>query len=587
MRHPWQTWLTFALCLLVVLAAMGWMSLTALRLDRARALAHQQAAVEENVRLALWRMDSSVSPLIARENARPYFAYSPFYPAGRAYTRMFAEIESGEVLLPSPLLTELPPGVVLHFQFEPDGSLSSPQVPTGNMRDLAEARYTNQERITQAADRLAKLRELVKGDVLLAHLKAPTLEVSAAIRIQEGAPGPPPRVSQYDQVARSNVEWNARQQEQQKAQVTAQNESANPALLNTKVSDDLMKPVWIHGVLLLARNVTVDSRSYIQGCWVDWPGLRQSLLDGVKDLLPAAKLEPVTTGLRDKAERQLAALPVRLLPGEFPAGDGNGPSPIVLSLAVAWVCVLLAAGAVVMLLVGAVSLSERRGAFVSSVTHELRTPLTTFRMYTEMLEADMVKDESKEKQYLKTLRTEAERLGHLVENVLAYARLESGRARGRIETVTLDELVDTSRELLSARAKQSGMELVVELDEDAAKTPVRADTAAVEQILFNLVDNACKYAASASDRRIHVKPGRKDGGGVIRVCDHGPGIPRTEARRLFRPFRKSARDAANSAPGVGLGLALSKRLARQMNGELHLDSSVPSGACFVLELPSA
>jgi len=74
---------------------------------------------------------------------------------------------------------------------------------------------------------------------------------------------------------------------------------------------------------------------------------------------------------------------------------------------------------------------------------------------------------------------------------------------------------------------------------------------------------------------------------VVRVRDHGPGIPADESGRLFRPFRKSARDAANSAPGVGLGLALSRRLARRMGGDLVVDHSVPDGACLRLTLRKA
>ena len=69
--------------------------------------------------------------------------------------------------------------------------------------------------------------------------------------------------------------------------------------------------------------------------------------------------------------------------------------------------------------------------------------------------------------------------------------------------------------------------------------------------------------------------------------DHGPGLPPRAIRRLFRPFSKSAHDAAHSAPGVGLGLALSRRLARALGGDLRLDENGPHGACFVLTLPLA
>ena len=115
---------------------------------------------------------------------------------------------------------------------------------------------------------------------------------------------------------------------------------------------------------------------------------------------------------------------------------------------------------------------------------------------------------------------------------------------------------------------------------------VKADASAVEQILFNLVDNAGKYASSAKDKRIHLTAQTNESAATIRVADHGPGISRQESRKLFRPFSKSAREAANSAPGVGLGLSLSRRLARQMKGDLKLEET-NGGASFVLTLPLA
>jgi signal transduction histidine kinase len=222
----------------------------------------------------------------------------------------------------------------------------------------------------------------------------------------------------------------------------------------------------------------------------------------------------------------------------------------------------------------------------------------------------MVSDEQKRHKYLTTLKVEADRLAHLVENVLAYARLERGKRPGRgqgVEVVTLDDLLRRCTSRLSERALQAGAELVVDMPADSggagsagAGTPgsggtcarasgvtLRTDCSAVEQVLFNLVDNACKYATSARNRTIRVE-GVRDGRRVlIRVRDYGPGISATEARQLFRPFSKSAHEAANSAPGVGLGLALCQRLARNLGGDLVLDRNVSDGACFVLSLPSA
>jgi signal transduction histidine kinase len=131
------------------------------------------------------------------------------------------------------------------------------------------------------------------------------------------------------------------------------------------------------------------------------------------------------------------------------------------------------------------------------------------------------------------------------------------------------------------------MSLAVEVEEGLRDREVQADSASLERILLNLVDNACKYAVSAQDRRIHLQVARAGPRILLRVRDHGPGIAEHEVRRLFRPFSKSAREAAQSAPGVGLGLALSRRLARAMQGDLIVERGPTEGATFALILKLA
>jgi signal transduction histidine kinase len=256
-----------------------------------------------------------------------------------------------------------------------------------------------------------------------------------------------------------------------------------------------------------------------------------------------------------------------------------------LALWIAWGALALAAVAVFVLLEGVVGLSERRADFVSAVTHELRTPLTTFRMYAEMLSLDMVPDEVRRRSYLDTLRAEADRLTHLVENVLSYARLERGSPASRVKPVKGADLLTLAADRLDSRARTAGMTLDVEADEAARGVTVLADLAAVEQILFNLVDNACKYASRGSEPRLVLGAAIDGGWFQMSVRDFGPGLSQESRARLFEPFRKSAHEAAQSAPGVGLGLALSRRLALAMRGRLRLDESGRDGACFVLDLP--
>jgi K+-sensing histidine kinase KdpD len=129
------------------------------------------------------------------------------------------------------------------------------------------------------------------------------------------------------------------------------------------------------------------------------------------------------------------------------------------------------------------------------------------------------------------------------------------------------------------------MKLVVELPEENGELLLSTDSAAVEQILFNLVDNACKYAAAAADKSIQLSFAVLAKRVQFSVRDHGPGISSAGQRRLFQPFSKSVHEAANSAPGVGLGLALSRRLAADLGGRLELQSPAGGGCEFVLTLP--
>jgi signal transduction histidine kinase len=132
------------------------------------------------------------------------------------------------------------------------------------------------------------------------------------------------------------------------------------------------------------------------------------------------------------------------------------------------------------------------------------------------------------------------------------------------------------------------MELRIAANDDTLHEVASTDPQAVEQILFNLVDNACKYAQSSTDRTIHVSATHSPQWIVLRVRDHGPGISKTFARRLFQPFSKSVEDAAVSAPGVGLGLALCRRLASEIGGSLELEAGEGhDGATFRLTLPRA
>ena len=604
MKRPALAWLIFGLCLAVVFAAMGWMTRLAVRLDRAEAVASLQAALQESSRLALWRMDSALAPLIAHENSRPYFHYSPFYPAERAYGRMFAAVLPGEVLLPSPLLTAPVPGVLLHFQYDPAGNLSSPQVPVGEFRRIAERTGVGRSALSIASERLVQASRIPRAALLEQFAGMPPEQPAGvtAFRAETGRVDPTtsrPAREMQKQKALSDKEYEARASQQmvlnrdmamQNAppalpaipQRTESGQEPNLAMVRTSIVGDApMQPAWHGDSLILVRRIWVDGKEYLQGCWLDWPSLRESLLGSVRDLLPWADLKPVLAGATSPPGLRLAALPVELIPGSIDGANGRTASLLRTSLPVAWIAVLVAVLAAGLLLHKSIVLSERRGAFVSAVTHELRTPLTTFRLYTDMLAEGMATTERDRRDFLDTLRHEAERLDHLVRNVLAYARLERNPTSATLEEIRVSDLLNRFSERLAARGAEAGFTVEIQAESEAGARRIRTDPSAVEQILFNLVDNAAKYAASAAEKRIEVRARPSGPSLQLSVRDYGPGLSQAARKHLFRPFSKSAVEAARSAPGVGLGLALSRRLARSLGGDLALDPRVSPGACFV------
>jgi signal transduction histidine kinase len=341
-----------------------------------------------------------------------------------------------------------------------------------------------------------------------------------------------------------------------------------------------MRPIWIGDELFLLRQFSDGAEKGVQGVWLDQHLLQRKLLDGVADLLPRADLVRVVGIVQDPLA--LASFPLLLVRNEIAAVAGStisGP------LLIGWIAVLLALLTASFLVHGVMRLSERRASFVSAVTHELRTPLTTFRLYSDMLESGAVREE-KRGDYLRVLSREADRLSHLVENVLSFSKIERGSARSVVRESTVADLLEPMRERLEARLATAGLTLEMQATPTAADARIRVDAAAVEHILFNLIDNAAKYAAAGTPTVVGLHATTTARHLEIRVTDHGPGIPASERARIFRAFHKSAREAAESRPGVGLGLALSRRLATSLRGTLRCTDS-KHGATFLLTLPLA
>ncbi len=621
---------------------LSWFSWTTVRLDIERELnrcraeqARADADLQERIGYALWRMDWMLTPLVAQEAARTHWMYQPFLKP----TVATALEPNGGQPVPSPLLIQPSPFVILHFQIDDRGNVSSPQSPEPQFCESAlgcgvtETQLAeNHARLQEIAQTFAfdplwracsdrKLPEITAGDLTwLVHSPANVPQNPGAQSIARDTPSQSPIVGNKN-VAQM-AEWNqpipATGEEQLgnfAARFDQRAAAANELALNAwaanrlplttgneqRVSEGVMHSVWMCDRMLLVRRVESGGHAAIQCCWLDWPAMRMWLLAEVNEIVPGADLVPRGDDEGLEYSRSLATLPVELIvpsaahmpgtPLTAPSGERRWwglalpPSGSVCwSLAIAWVGFILAAASTAWLILGVVQLSDRRAAFASAVTHELRTPLTTFRLYSEMLNGDMLPNAEQRAEYTEGLVQEADRLCRLVDNVLQFARLERGAAVGKSEQITVRGLAERIKGRCQQRAMTAGLTLEWQVSDDVAETSIETAIDAVEQIIFNLVDNACKYAAVGTPPGVQVSLAGDGKWLMIQVRDFGPGISCTMLRRLFQPFARSADETAGTAAGVGLGLALSRQLARQLSGQLTYRSAEP-GSQFELRLP--
>jgi signal transduction histidine kinase len=225
--------------------------------------------------------------------------------------------------------------------------------------------------------------------------------------------------------------------------------------------------------------------------------------------------------------------------------------------------------------------SELRSEFVSSVSHELKTPLTAIRMFAETLRMGRPADPALRDEYLDTIVNESERLTRLLNNVLDFTRIESGRKTYQFAYHDLGSIVRTAARAMHYPLARQGFELQVDLDEGIP--PVRSDPDALEQAILNLLANALKYSGEA--RKIELRLAREGTHAVISVRDWGSGIDPVDQRRIFHKFYRVERQENRLIPGTGLGLTLVDHTVRGHQGFVTVDSSLGAGSTFRIHLP--
>jgi signal transduction histidine kinase len=634
---------------------LGWATHAALCLEREQL---DQAALAEHadrLRLALWRLDSRITTILAREESRPFNHYSAVFAPPAAFDAAGRPCQPGTVIEASPLLdAELPPWMLLHFQTDKTG-WESPQVLSSTLGAhlrgqsgriaLTNATVQRKRLLTELSREmlprtlLARAREnagetTIRDRVLLAQFHADNIVTANKANSNpdtqnwreyvsrsgqgtklSGRYGVQQRVATDVAIlnsCRNGEEWfgynpgnmvppGPRVSTSSTGPVQAQGAGTGPVnprqgpvpqrirpSAEVMVSMSPMVGLWERTSpgrqrLLAMRMVRMGEKEVCQGIVLDADKLGELLAEEVQDLFPGARVLPSRNPTPEQLQQTMTALPLYLDTAPPEGAEEAGWTPLRVGLSLAWAAALVALLAVGLGGFALLSLSERRIRFVSAVTHELRTPLTTLQLYLDMLLGGLVRDEKQRTEYLQTLHAETDRLTRLVGNVLDFSRLENHRPNLTIGLVAVADILEQTRSAWSVRCAVAGKEFHVHND-CPPETTVKTDVGLLEQVLGNLLDNACKYSREAEEKRIWLRAKQEGGKVIFAVEDRGPGIPPCERRAIFRIFRRGR--GADVKGGVGLGLALARRWTHMLGGRLALTCPPEGGACFRVELPA-
>jgi signal transduction histidine kinase len=228
--------------------------------------------------------------------------------------------------------------------------------------------------------------------------------------------------------------------------------------------------------------------------------------------------------------------------------------------------------------------NRAKSQFLATMSHELRTPLNAIAGYTELLEVGVhgpVNDAQRED--LNRIHVNQRHLLGLINDVLNFAKLETGHVEFEITDIAVEEVLSGVRALIEPQIRAKGLEY--EYRPGDPSVICRADRDKMQQIVLNLLSNAVKFTEPGG--RVKLEWTAADGVVGIRVHDTGRGIPPEKLEAIFEPFVQLQHGFTCKSEGTGLGLAISRELARAMGGDVTATSTWGEGSTFTLTLPTA
>lgn len=232
------------------------------------------------------------------------------------------------------------------------------------------------------------------------------------------------------------------------------------------------------------------------------------------------------------------------------------------------------------------ALAEMQAEFVLGVSHELRTPLTVIRLAADNLMKGMVESSEQAHKYGEIIQGRAAELSNMIEETLAFARMQSTTLNPHRTLVAPEQIVKAALADNESVLRDAGVE--VELDLASDLPLLNVELRLVKRCLANLILNVVKYAAMGRWMAIRATRENKPDGERVKISveDRGPGISSGDLPHVFEPFYRGKHGEASQVPGVGLGLTLVKRVVEAHHGTMEVESSARNGTIFSIYLPS-
>ncbi|PRQ06263.1 sensor histidine kinase [Enhygromyxa salina] len=559
----------------------------------AASVAEQQLRREALAARVFDELEGSLASFVAAEQARPFVQWRREWVAAASKREPIASR--------SPL-AEIPdrPFVLGYFQIEPDGQFASPMLPgPDEPRD-----DPTQAPALARAEQLRALNQDLENSEPVAVLDQPQQQQQIQQQAQQQAVPEDVQIQRaLDQQSIARQRKNAAANSnnigfdpdlEQLANFLADDAAQLDDALDVRVTSFVAEPIG--DSLRLIRTVEIGGQRWLQGLVVDRHALERWLEQdvlGSPELSGFVKLE---WGAGGSVNAEAGRWTHQFAPpfSELQVTAALGPvntlashsARVVLGLGLGLgLALLVVLIAVERTLAGLHARAQERERIVAAVTHELRTPLTSIRMYSEMLEQGIVADPERQRGYHKTIRTEAERLSRLVDQVLLLARLDGRGGPKVIEQAALarlDEVVAGVGELLRPQADARGLVVDVELGEGTAGAMVARDS--LTQILTNLADNALKFTPCEGEA-VQLCAWRDGDRLRVAVRDRGAGVEPQVLPHMFEAFVRGPREAEQAVPGTGMGLAVVQSLVDELGGEVWGQNRAGGGLEVELSLP--